>query len=189
MLIDLWRHSTLKFYRARYYDPQLKRFVSSDPIGLEGGLNTYAYVGNNPLKYVDPLGLSEVVFDRSDGTLTIIPDILVVPVQQFPAGNNTINPGGNPVVPESNGPAPNGTFPIGPLIPTGNDPNSAFGNGFFPIDLPAQIPLMPRTGVGLHSGRANRGGPAARTLGCVRTTDDAIDLLRRDPPRIITIQP
>lgn len=47
----------LYFYRARYYDPQLKRFISEDPIGLAGGVNQYAYVGGNPVSKVDPLGL------------------------------------------------------------------------------------------------------------------------------------
>ena len=47
----------LMFYRARYYDPVMKRFISSDPIGLDVGLNTYAYVENSPLMFADPLGL------------------------------------------------------------------------------------------------------------------------------------
>ncbi len=40
----------------RYYNPSLGRYISSDPIGLEGGLNTFNYAGVSPLMYVDPEG-------------------------------------------------------------------------------------------------------------------------------------
>ena len=49
----------LLYYRARFYDPQLGRFISEDPIGLAGGINTFAYVGNNPQNGRDPSGLYE----------------------------------------------------------------------------------------------------------------------------------
>ncbi|RJP64387.1 MAG: RHS repeat-associated core domain-containing protein, partial [Candidatus Abyssobacteria bacterium SURF_17] len=49
--------SGLYYYRARWYDPQLGRFMTQDPIGLLGGPNLYAYVGGNPLNWRDPYGL------------------------------------------------------------------------------------------------------------------------------------
>jgi RHS repeat-associated protein len=48
----------LAYYRARYYDPKVGRFLSEDPIGFAGGDNNfYAYVRNNPVNLIDPSGL------------------------------------------------------------------------------------------------------------------------------------
>lgn len=47
----------LFYYRNRYYNPSLQRFVSEDPLEFAAGVNFYSYVGNDPIYRVDPLGL------------------------------------------------------------------------------------------------------------------------------------
>jgi hypothetical protein len=52
------RNPQASYYRARYYNPALQRFISEDPLGFAGGINLYGYAYNNPLSFRDPLGLS-----------------------------------------------------------------------------------------------------------------------------------
>jgi RHS repeat-associated protein len=73
----------------RYYDPKTGRYTQSDPIGLRGGINTYAYVYNNPLIYVDPLGLAP-------GDLFLSPDAAAIDAGSYARGrdNQSIEYGG-----------------------------------------------------------------------------------------------
>ena len=41
----------------RYYEPELGRYLTPDPIGLDGGINVFTYVQNNPINWNDPIGL------------------------------------------------------------------------------------------------------------------------------------
>jgi RHS repeat-associated protein len=55
----------LFYNRYRYYDPAGGRYVTQDPIGLQGGLNLYGYVGGEPLSVTDPMGLQATVLTRT----------------------------------------------------------------------------------------------------------------------------
>jgi len=148
---------------------------------------------NDPVNSVDPNGLSTIIFDRSDNRIYVTPDPSNGPLAptSFPASNRAQNPDVSPFAPEGFGPAPNGTYPMKPLIETGQGSNDALGSWFIPIQLPVTIPFnRSRIGVGLHAGRANswRGEGMAGTAGCVRSVDDAGDYFRNDPPTQITLQ-
>ncbi|MDP2827731.1 MAG: RHS repeat-associated core domain-containing protein, partial [Sulfuricellaceae bacterium] len=60
--------SGLHYNHHRYYSPKLGRYMSADPIGLAGGLNLFGYAKQNPLRYVDPLGLFH--YNNPDPTVT-----------------------------------------------------------------------------------------------------------------------
>jgi RHS repeat-associated protein len=62
-------------YRARIYSPTLGRFLQTDPIGFDGGLNIYAYVRNDPVNFGDPSGLVPQTCSRALAVSTWLPDI------------------------------------------------------------------------------------------------------------------
>lgn len=57
--------SGLYYHGARYYAPWLGRWISCDPEGIQEGLNLYGYVGDNPIQYTDPSGLSPRIIRKT----------------------------------------------------------------------------------------------------------------------------
>ncbi len=63
------RSTGLYYYRARYYDLEIGRFISEDPLGFAAGINFYTYVDNNPVNFNDPTGklvTPETIWDAAN---------------------------------------------------------------------------------------------------------------------------
>jgi len=178
----------LTYYRN--YDSNLGRWLSEDPTGILAGIDLMAYVHNSPTMSVDPLGLSDLVFEKAGKILTLY-DYNGEPVARYPAGNITIRPNGDPNTVGSNGPAPSGYFPLQKPVNTAGRPE--YGAYFFPVGAvdkkgrPADIAR--KRGIGVHAGRK---GPESPTQGCIRVGDktirELVDWNKIDPIRTITIE-
>jgi RHS repeat-associated protein len=59
------------YYKNRIYSPSLGRFLQTDPIDVDGGINLYAYVLNDPVNWADPLGLDRMPGDGCSAVATV----------------------------------------------------------------------------------------------------------------------
>ncbi len=109
----------------RYYNPAIGRYISSDPIGLVGGLNTFGYVEQNPVMRIDPTGRNALDLACFAGpnpvclaglTLTAASALTLWWYQshplQCPSILNNEEPEEKPVVPPEVGPGPYAGTPV-----------------------------------------------------------------------------
>ena len=152
----------LYYYRARYYDTNIGRFLQEDPIGIAGSLNVYLYALANPLSFVDPDGLrATITCIRCRGTAG--PISCTVDEDGHPGQSFTTNAGNNQSSQNPNDPF--GTN--GPIPPGQYDLPNAFSPKFNRIvpsptntGKPGVIQTpggSSRTGIRIHKGNNSSG--------------------------------
>jgi RHS repeat-associated protein len=97
----------LYYYRDRYYSPVLGRFVNEDPLGFGGGINFYAYVGDDPTNFNDPFGLQR---KGKGSTVVAPPPPVAVPPVPAPAPPPRLAPVPEPLPAEPEPGAGAGSF-------------------------------------------------------------------------------
>lgn len=148
-------------FGMRFYSPMMPRWMTRDPLGEAGGLNLYAFVGNNPVNWVDPWGLEAIMVDLTQNKLTL-----------FDAWGNRIRSwgvlSGSPR--HAAAPAGNYTLPNAPsAVPSAHPRQQSFCD---PANNCWWQPITPtfqttRTGLGVHPD----GGVVGQTEGCLGVTD------------------
>jgi len=158
----------------RDYEPGTGRYIEADPSGLNGGLNRYAYVGDSPLRWIDPRALAKCVYSVSQHTLSCSPNdpnFVGPPVGVGPDGMFS------GVDECRNNNACTGDFNKGPIVP-GNykmNPDDRSGHeNFWRLEPVPKIPgwqcgWWSRCGFELHIGSIS--------LGCITTN-------RHDPTAV-----
>ena len=183
----------LDYFGARYYRQDLGRFTTVDPHHVGGNIldpqswNAYAYARNNPLRYIDPDGLSYILCSRADQKLYVF-DKHGVLQGTYNAANN-VTTGSyelrDGVYPFEHTDKPLPPNPTGPNDDRFTEDGSMGPYGRFHLKDFRGVDNLMHYHIGLHSGRRFSGGYEAYTKGCIRTTDEAmkdiVDLAKDDP--------
>jgi RHS repeat-associated protein len=153
--------SGLYYYRFRYYDAKIGRFLSEDPIGFWAGVNFYVYVGNNPINWIDPFGFHSLKYDKDDQIFYILDDNGNI-FDSWPAVSG---------IPGRFDPLPTGPYDVGNPVPVSANPYcDSSGNCWW-------VPITPQfdtksTGLGIHPD-----GNIYGTEGCIGVLCDDTGIL------------
>jgi len=157
--------SGLYYFGARYYDPEIGRWLTQDPLGMVDGPNTYLYVNDNPVNLIDPDGLDEAPIMGNPG---FNPGEILNPGADGSGNNDTFEMPpldlGNP---NDSGAGALGGFPdvsepgfTGPVFPDTSDfPSvSGFPDESGPIGIPVFPPAAPDLGGKESTNNPNNNG-------------------------------
>jgi RHS repeat-associated protein len=154
----------------RYYSSETGRWLSRDPIGLQGGLNAHQYVGGNPVSRIDPLGLDYLTFDGC--TLTWVSekmDIIYVGGRPRlrPFTSNRRSWPANSGMPGSYLPLPPGTYHTSPSDYTLHNDSVAWGPFSYRLHWSLWTKFLGEWGAGRTGGFHIHGGTEPGTQGCI----------------------
>jgi RHS repeat-associated protein len=156
----------------RDYDPTIGKYVESDPIGLRGGINTYAYVNSRPLTLVDLKGLY-CTYSQSGGALDCYDDLTgshYLHCKGYSGNGSGLN---NPAAQdqENVGPIPQGNYTIG-------NPTNEKGPWTFPLIPDSSNVMYGRGGFLIHGDNSSHDNSASE--GCIVIPDH--DCRKQIPP-------
>jgi hypothetical protein len=154
-------------YKARAYDPKLGRFLQIDPVGVVGGMNAYAYAGNDPVNSFDPSGTANEQPNRCLGctfeSLSLSSSGCITEWTECATGSDAVELVVNGCRTLHSGGASGGDFGVGGF---GGDGGIGGGGGRVDSNPPQRAPpgqcVQPPSGA--HSGGAC---PANKPLTCV----------------------
>lgn len=175
----------------RWYDPQVGKWVSEDPIRQGGGVNLYGYAGNNPGRWEDPSGLRWVYY-QSSGQIWYASDTGDAPFyvgtgyagSESGGGKNDPSQEGQ----ENIGPLPQGFYTIGDLVHNYTTGSGKKLGDAFPLTPIMGTDLQGRSGGFLIHGDSRK-HPGDGSTGCIVLPKKIRTIIDRQGDNLLQVTP